>query len=637
MRSILEIAREQGKDKTACAALINGRVSDLRDEAVPEDVQILSFEDEHGQATYRHTASHVLAQAVKRLFPSAKPAIGPAIAEGFYYDFDHKPFSSEDIQAIHAEMLRIIKEDIPIERFSLSREKAKSLMAAEPYKLELIEDLPEDSTLTFYRQGDFTDLCAGNHLPSTGCLGSVYLNADTGSSGAYWRGDEKRPMLARIYGTAFPTQQQLDDHLAAKAEALLRDHNKLGRELRYFTTSDIIGQGLPLLMPKGAKALQLLQRFVEDEEERRGYVFTKTPLFAKSDLYKTSGHWQKYRDKLFIMGDDIAEDEAIAQGQRPTGEVFALRPMTCPFQFLIYNAHQHSYRELPIRYGETSTLFRNEASGEMHGLIRVRQFTISEGHLICTPEQLEAEFLGVLDLAMYMMRTLGLEEDLSYQFSMWDENNRDKYVGTDEQWHQAQSTMKQILDAQGISYTEALGEAAFYGPKLDIDAKNVHGKKDTVVTIQIDFALGELWDMTYVDKDGTKKHPVIIHRTSVGCYERTLAMLLEKYGGAMPTWLSPTQAIILPISDKFMDYATSVYESLSKAGIRTELDSRSEKLGAKIRDARNERIPYILVVGAKEEETKTAALRTRQAEEGALPLDDIISRICTANNLRTLD
>ena len=637
-RAIIDIAREINFLDGACAALVNGQLRDLRDIVSGEvELKILSFDDEQGASAYRHTAAHVLAQAVKRLFPSAKLAIGPAIEEGFYYDIDHAPFSSEDIKEIDKQMQIIISEDIPLERFSLSREKAKALMAAEPYKLELIDELPEGETITFYRQGDFTDLCAGVHLPSTGCLGAVRLSASSGSSGAYWRGDENRAMLSRIYGTAFPTQAQLEAYLEERAQALLNDHNRLGRELRYFTTSDIIGQGLPLLMPKGAKVIQLLQRFVEDEEERRGYVFTKTPMFAKSDLYKTSGHWHKYRDKLFIMGDDKAEDEALAQGQTPAAEVFALRPMTCPFQFLIFNAHTHSYRELPIRYGETSTLFRNESSGEMHGLIRVRQFTISEGHLICTEEQLEDEFLGALELAMFMMRALGLDSELSYQFSMYDPQNREKYIGSDEQWGAAQGKMRQILNRLGLEYTEAVGEAAFYGPKLDIDARNVHGKKDTIVTIQIDFALGELWGMTYDDKDGEKKHPVIIHRTSIGCYERTLAMLIEKYSGAMPTWLSPTQAIVLPISDKFMGYAEDVYQALQTAGIRTSIDRRAEKLGAKIRYARNERIPYILVVGEKEAETGTAAVRSRRGDEGPISVEDIIRRISHANYTRELD
>ncbi len=583
------------------------------------NVTNLSFEEEEGRRAFRHSASHILAQAVKRLFPNAKLAIGPATDEGFYYDFDNdKPFTAEEITKIEAEMKKIINEDLKIECFTLPREEALKLMteANEPYKVELINDLPEDAVITFYKQGDFVDLCAGPHVVSTKVVKAVKLTNEAGSSGAYWRGSEKNKMLSRIYGTAFPKASELEAYITLKEEAKKRDHNKLGRELKFFTTSDVIGQGLPLLMPKGAKVVQLMQRFVEDEEEKRGYVLTKTPFFAKSDLYKMSGHWDHYRDGMFILGDEEKDEE-----------VFALRPMTCPFQFTIYNAEQHSYRDLPIRYGETSTLFRNESSGEMHGLIRVRQFTISEGHLACTREQLEDEFKGVVDLINYFMKTLGIEDDVKYQFSQWDPDNKDKYVGDHAMWEDAQNTMYKLLNEMGIEFKEAPGDAAFYGPKLDILFKNVYGKEDTIITVQIDFALAERFNMTYVDKDGTKKYPIVLHRTSIGCYERTLAMLIEKYAGALPTWLSAVQAIVLPISDKFNDYADSVITKLKAKGIRVTGDFRAEKIGYKIREARNERIPFVLVVGEKEEADGTVAVRSRKGEEGATPLNEFIERI----------
>jgi len=626
----------EGLARVATAAYIDGKVRDLRDVIDCDcDLQILTFADEDGARAYRHTASHALAQAVKRLYPAAKLAIGPATDEGFYYDIDNgRPFTSDEIKAIEAEMQNIIKQAIPIERYTLPREEslAHEREADECYKVELIEDLPADATIMFYKQGDFTDLCAGPHLMHTGQLKAVKLYSDTGSSGAYWRGDVKRPMLSRIYGTAFAKKAELDAFLAAKEEAKKRDHNKLGRELGFFTTSELIGQGLALFGPKGAKVLQIMQRFVEDEEERRGYVLTKTPFLAKSDLYKVSGHWSKYRQGMFVIGDEEKDEQDIEKA-------YALRPMTCPFQFEIYNAGMHSYRDLPIRYAETSTLFRNEDSGEMHGIIRLRQFTISEAHLICTPDQLADEFKGVLNLARYMLETLGLIDDISYRFSKWDSNNRSKYVGDEATWEYAQGKMKEILDDIGLEYKEAEGEAAFYGPKLDIEIKNVHGKQDTLITIQIDFALADKdkFDMTYVDADGQKKRPVVIHRTSIGCYERTLALVLEKYAAALPTWLSPTQAIVLPISDKYAEYAKTVEDALRAEGLRTTTDTRAEKIGFKIREARNERIPYILVVGEKEAADGTVSLRSRAGEEGATPLDQAVERISKAARTREND
>ncbi|MCL2673854.1 MAG: threonine--tRNA ligase [Defluviitaleaceae bacterium] len=632
--TIYEIAASisEGLARVATAAQVNGELCDLRD-VIDKDCElsILTFADAGGAWAYRHTASHALAHAVKRLYPAAKLAIGPATDDGFYYDIDNgRPFTSDEIKAIEQEMQKIIKEALPIERYTLPRAEALAFVESEgeTYKTELINDLPEDAVIMFYKQGDFVDLCAGPHLADTGKLKAVKLYSDTGSSGAYWRGDVKRPMLSRIYGTAFTKKSDLEAFIEAKEEAKKRDHNKLGRELGYFTTSELIGQGLVLFMPKGAKVMQIMQRFVEDEEERRGYVLTKTPYLAKSDLYKVSGHWDKYREGMFVMGD---EDE-------PEGKkAYALRPMTCPFQFEIYNAGMHSYRDLPIRYSETSTLFRNEDSGEMHGIIRLRQFTISEAHLICTPEQIADEFKGVLDLARYMLDTLGLSDDISYRFSKWDSNNRSKYIGDEKTWEESQGKMKEILDEIGLDYTEAEGEAAFYGPKLDIEIKNVHGKQDTLITIQIDFALAEKFDMTYIDTDGQKKRPVVIHRTSIGCYERTLALLIEKYAASLPTWLSPTQAIILPISDKFTNYAKSVEKALVADGIRATIDTRAEKIGYKIREARNERIPYILVVGEKEAEEGTVSLRSRAGDEGSVPLAEAVKRIVQADRTREND
>ncbi len=605
-----------GLTKAVCAATVNGKEADLRT-PLTEDcaLELLTFDDDYGKWTFRHTASHILAQAVKRLYPNVKLAIGPAIDNGFYYDFDTDVmFTPEMLEKIEGEMKKIVKEDIALERFNMSREEAIKYFTEknEPYKVELVEELPEGEEISFYSQGDFTDLCAGAHLMSTAPVKAFKLLSATG---AYWRGDSNRKMLQRIYGTAFPKASQLEEHLVALEEAKKRDHNKLGRELELFTTSDLIGQGLPIMLPKGARMIQLLQRFVEDEEQKRGWLLTKTPFMAKSDLYKVSGHWDHYQDGMFVLGDEEKDDE-----------VFALRPMTCPFQYQAYLNRARSYRDLPLRYNETSTLFRNEASGEMHGLIRVRQFTISEGHLMCTPEQLEDEFKGCLELAIYMLKTLGLYEDVSYRFSQWDPDDREKYIGTDEQWDEAQGIMGKILDHLEIPYKIGIGEAAFYGPKLDIQIKNVHGKEDTLITIQVDQMLAEKFGMEYVDKDGTKKHPYIIHRTSIGCYERTLALLIEKYAGAFPLWLAPVQVKLLPIADRHFDYANEVKAKLEAVGMRVELDDRNEKIGYKIREARMQRVPYMLVMGDNEVEEGTLSVRSRKdGDLGAKSVDQFIA------------
>ena len=607
--NLLDMAKSisEGLARNCLAADVNGETKEMN--FVPEsdcEVSFLTFNDENGRKAYRHTASHVLAQAIKRLYPNTKLAIGPAIEDGYYYDFEFEtPITTGDFEKIEAEMKKIIKENIPLEKYELPRDEAIKLMKEkdEPYKVELIEDLPDDAVISFYKQGDFVDLCAGPHLMSTGKLKAIKLQS---LAGAYWRGNEKNKMLSRIYGTAFPKQSELNAYLEKLEEAKKRDHNKIGRELGYFRTVDYIGQGLPIMLPKGARVLQLLQRFVEDEEQKRGYLLTKTPFLAKRDLYKISGHWDHYRDGMFVLGDPDAE-----------GEVFALRPMTCPFQFQAYLADMRSYRDLPLRYNETSTLFRNEDSGEMHGLIRVRQFTISEGHLACRPDQLEDEFSGCLDLAKY-----------SYRFSKWDENDRDKYIGSPEQWEEVQDRMRVILDDMGIDYTEEDGEAAFYGPKLDIQIKNVYGKEDTLITIQIDFQLAERFGMEYVDSDGTKKYPYVIHRTSIGCYERTLALLLEKYAGALPTWLAPIQVKVLPISDHYMEYANSVSEELQKVGIRVEVDTRKEKIGYKIREAQLEKVPYMLIVGEKEQAEGAVSVRDRkEGDTGSVKLNEFIDTI----------
>lgn len=607
-----------GMYKTACAVKIGGKVCDLRTPLCEGDnVEVLTFDEEEGKKVYWHTSSHILAQAVLRLFPDAKFAIGPAVENGFYYDFDlSRTLTPEDIVDIEAEMKKIIKENIPIERFELAVDQANKTMGdlGQTYKLELIaEHADKGENISFYKQGDYIDLCAGPHLMSTGSVKAIKVTACTA---AYWRGDANNKMLQRVYGVSFPKAAALEEHLAKIEEAKKRDHNVLGRQLGYFTTSELIGQGLPLLMPNGARVLQLLQRFVEDEEQKRGWQLTKTPLFAKSDLYKVSGHWDHYQDGMFVMGEEGKDDE-----------VFALRPMTCPFQYQIYLNKQRSYRDLPLRYNETSTLFRNEASGEMHGLIRVRQFTISEGHLMCTPDQLEQEFKDCLDLAIYMLKTLGLYEDASYRFSLWDPNNTDKYIGTAQEWNKVQDQMRSILNDLGVDFVEGVGEAAFYGPKLDIQLKNVHGKEDTLITIQIDPYLAKQFEMEYVDADGTKKHPFIIHRTSIGCYERTLALLIEKYAGALPMWLMPTQVKVLPISDRHHEYAQEVASKLADAGLRVECDTRSEKTGYKIREAQLQKTPYMLIVGDAEQEAGAVAVRSRKnGDEGTMSTDEFLSK-----------
>ena len=620
-KSVYDIALDisEGLARAACAGEIDGAVADLR--TVVEDdcaLNILTFQDEKGKAAYRHTVSHVLAEAVKRLYPEAKLAIGPSIDTGFYYDFDMPPLTREDLDKIEAEMKKIIKEGARLEKFTLPREEAVKFMEdrQEPYKVELIRDLPEDAVISFYRQGEFVDLCAGPHLMSTRPIKAFKLIS---SSGAYWRGSEKNKMLTRIYGTAFTKKEELNEYLEYLENIKKRDHNKLGRDMELFTTVDVIGQGLPLLMPKGAKIIQTLQRWIEDEEERRGYMRTKTPLMAKKDLYEISDHWNHYKEGMFVLGDE----------SDPESEVFALRPMTCPFQYYVYKASQKSYRDLPCRYGETSTLFRNEDSGEMHGLTRVRQFTISEGHLIVTPEQVEEEFAGCLDLARYCLKTLGIEEDVTYRFSKWDPNNKDKYLGDAAQWEKTQDRMREILIHLGVEFTEEEGEAAFYGPKLDIQIKNVYGKEDTIITIQLDFALAERFDMYYVDKDGEKKRPFIIHRTSMGCYERTLATLIEKYEGLFPTWLCPEQVRVLPISEKYHAYAKKVDAELKANNILSTVDERSEKIGYKIREARLDKVPYMLVVGQKEEEENKVSVRSRfNGDEGEKNLESFIDDIC---------
>ncbi len=618
--TVYEIAADisEGLARMACAGELNGKVADLRT-VVDQDseLNILTFNDEAGKAAYRHTTSHVLAQAVKRLYPDAKLAIGPAIDTGFYYDFDCAPFDRAALDELEKEMKKIIKEGDELKRFTLPRKEAIELMEkrGEPYKVQLIEDLPVDAELSFYQQGDFVDLCAGPHLMSTKPIKAFKL---INSSGAYWRGSEKNKMLTRIYGTAYTKNSDLEEYLAYLEDIKNRDHNKLGREMELFTTADVIGQGLPLIMPKGYKIIQTLQRWIEDEEEKRGYVRTKTPLMAKSDLYKISGHWDHYKDGMFVLGDEEKDKE-----------VYALRPMTCPFQYYVYKASQKSYRDLPLRYGETSTLFRNEDSGEMHGLTRVRQFTISEGHLIVRPDQMDEEFKGCLALARYCLQTLGLEEDVTYRLSKWDPKNKEKYIGTEEIWDETQGRIRKVLQELEIPFTEADGEAAFYGPKVDIQAKNVYGKEDTMITIQWDELNPEQFDMYYVDQNGNKVRPYIIHRTSLGCYERTLAWLIEKYAGLFPTWLCPEQVRILPISEKYHAYAKKVREELENNGVRVTVDEKAEKIGYKIREARLDRIPYMLVVGQKEEEDHVVSVRSRYlGDEGQKSLDTFVNDIC---------
>ena len=618
--SVLDIAKDisEGLARNACAGQVNGETVDLRTVVSEDsDLNILTFNDEEGKLAFRHTASHVLAQAVKRLYPEAKLAIGPAIEDGFYYDFDMAPLTREDLDAIEKEMKKVIKENPPIERYELPREEAIAYMKEkdEPYKVELIEDLPEDATISFYKQGDFTDLCAGPHLMSVKPIKAFKLTA---SSGAYWRGNENNKMLTRIYGTAYTKKADLEERLKYLEEIKLRDHNRLGREMELFTTVDVIGQGLPLLLPKGAKIIQTLQRWIEDLEDNEwGYVRTKTPLMAKSDLYKISGHWDHYKEGMFVLGDEENDKE-----------VLALRPMTCPFQYYVYKNTQKSYRDLPYRMGETSTLFRNEDSGEMHGLTRVRQFTISEGHNVIRPDQAEEELQNCLNLAIYILTILGLQDDVTYRLSKWDPKNREKYLGDEAYWESTQNALRQVLVEKGVSFKEEEGEAAFYGPKIDIQAKNVYGKEDTMITIQLDCACAEKFDMYYIDQNGAKVRPYIIHRTSLGCYERTLAWLIEKYAGKFPTWLCPEQVRVLPISEKYADYAEKVRKELARNGVDVTVDHRSEKIGYKIREARLARLPYMLVVGEKEEAEGLVSVRSRFAgDEGQKSLQTFIDEI----------
>ena len=602
--------------RAVIGAEIDGKTVALTQEITADtEVKLLTFEDAAGKHLFRHTASHILAQAVKRLYPAAKLTIGPAVDNGFYYDIDSDvTFTPDALKAIEGEMKKIVKENLKIERFELPRADAIALMTEkeEPYKVQLIEELPEDAVISFYRQGEFTDLCAGPHLFTTGAVKALKL---TQCTGAYWKGDQNNKMLQRIYGIAFPSKDELNAYVTQQEEALKRDHNKLGRDLELFTTVDVIGQGLPIMLPKGARVIQLLQRWVEDEEQKRGYLLTKTPLMAKRDLYKISGHWDHYLDGMFVLGDPYDE----------TKECFALRPMTCPFQYQVFLNKKRSYRDLPMRLGETSTLFRNEDSGEMHGLIRVRQFTISEGHLILRPDQLAEEFKGCLDLAMHMLDTLGLKEDCSFRFSQWDPARTDKYEGTPEQWNEAQGIMKELLDANGINYAIGIDEAAFYGPKLDIQIKNVFGKEDTLITIQIDMLLAKKFGMEYVDSNNQMVTPYIIHRTSMGCYERTLALLIEKYAGAFPMWLAPEQVRVLPIGDEHVAYAKSVQEKLSAAGLRVELDDSSNTIGYKIRNTQLQKVPYMLVIGAKEMEEGTVSVRNRAGETVTKPVDTFLA------------
>ena len=620
-RSIIDIARDisEGLARSVVAGEVNGVMHDLRDEIESDcELNLITLKDEKGLSVIRHTASHVLAQAVKRIFPQAKLAIGPSIAEGFYYDFEHEPFSRDDLDKLEAEMKKIIKEGEAIERFELPREEAIKFMEEknEPYKLELIRDLPQGEKISFYKQGDFTDLCAGPHLQRTKDIKAFKL---VSSSMAYWRGDSNKARLQRIYGTAYNTKEELEAYLKHLEDIKFRDHNKLGREMELFATVDVVGQGLPLMLPKGTKMIQKLQRWIEDLEDNEwGYVRTKTPLMAKSDLYKISGHWDHYQDGMFILGDPQHD-----------GEILALRPMTCPFQYYVYKNTQKSYRDLPYRMGETSTLFRNEDSGEMHGLTRVRQFTISEGHNVIRPDQAEEELQNCLNLAIYVLETLGLRDDVTFRLSKWDKNNKEKYLGDEAYWEGTQAALRNILVEKGLPFTEADGEAAFYGPKIDIQAKNVYGKEDTMITIQLDAAIAENFDLYYIDQNGAKVRPYIVHRTSLGCYERTLAWLIEKYAGKFPTWLCPEQVRILPISDKYADYANSVLKELKKNGVDATVDTRTEKIGFKIRDARLSRLPYMLVVGEKEEAEGSVSVRSRFAgDEGSKKLSDFVDMIC---------
>ena len=628
-KSLAEIAKaiSEGLNREAIAAKVNGEAKDLSF-VVDGDAEVtfLTVKDEEGLEITRHTCSHVLAQAVKNVFPTSHLAIGPTIENGFYYDFDFRtPISQDDFAKIEEEMRAIIKSDLPITRFELPRKEAIKLMKemGEPYKVQLIQELPSDAVISFYKQGSFVDLCRGPHLPSTGRIKAFKLLSLTG---AYWKGDEKNKMLTRIYATAFEKKSQLDEYIEMLEQAKLRDHNKVGRDLGYFMTSDVIGQGLPLLMPKGAKVMQTMIRFVEDEEERRGFMPTRTPGMAKSDLYKISGHWYHYRDKMFIIGDPDAE-----------GEVLAMRPMTCPFQYQIFKNGIKSYRDLPARYSETATLFRKEASGEMHGLIRVRQFTLSDGHIVCAPEQIEGEFKRCLDLSLYFLKCLGMENDITYRFSKRG-NNKEKYIDNDEAWETTQGLMRKILDNLGLDYVEADDEAAFYGPKLDVQIKNVYGKEDTLITIQLDFSAGSKFEMSYIDQNGEKKTPFVIHRSSIGCYERVFAMLIEKYAGALPTWLAPVQVKILPVTDRALDYSNAVLDDLRAHGLRGEIDSRNEKIGKKIRDAQIEKVPYMLVLGDKEvEDGSIVSARSRkEGDLGTMNTADFIAKVYEEDKNKTV-
>ena len=623
-----EIAKNisEGLYRNAVCAKKDGVLIDLNTIIDADcELQIITLKDKEGLDVYRHTASHVLAQAVKNIYPTSKLAIGPTIDNGFYYDIEFKtPISRDDLNKIEKEMQSIIKSDLPIERLVYSKKDAVKIFKdfSEPYKVELINDLPSGSVISFYKQGDFMDLCRGPHLPSTGKIKAFKLTSITG---AYWRGDEKNKMLTRIYGTAFEKKSELEAYLNALEEAKKRDHNKLGRELGIFMTEDVVGQGLPILMPKGAKIMQILSRFVEDEEERRGFMITKTPYMAKNDLYRISGHWDHYRDKMFIIGDENSP------------EAMALRPMTCPFQYQIYKNGLKSYRDLPCRYSETATLFRNEASGEMHGLIRVRQFTLSDGHIVCTPDQIEDEFKRCLDLSYYFLQCLGMKEDVTFRFSKRGKGNKAKYIDNDKAWNESEALMKKILDNIGLDYVEADDEAAFYGPKLDVQAKNVYGKEDTIITLQLDFAAARSFEMTYIDENGEKQYPFVIHRSSIGCYERTLAMLIEKYAGALPFWISPVQVKVMSLTDRTADYAKDIASKLERAGIRVETDLRNEKIGYKIREAQLEKIPYMFIVGDKEAEQNAVSVRSRkQGDLGVMSVNEIIEKLVEEDRTKKL-
>ena len=629
-KSAYEIAKQIGERlaKVALVCKIDGVLTSMR-EVIDHDCkfEVLTWNDDEAKAVYRHTASHILAQAVKNVYPTVQLAIGPSIENGFYYDFDFKtPITQGDFEKIEAEMKAIIKADMPIERKVVSRKEAESMLKKmkQTYKIELLADIPEGEEISFYTQGDFIDLCAGPHLASTGKVKEFKL---TSLTGAYWRGNEKNKMLTRIYGTAFDKKAELEEYLKKLEEAKMRDHNRLGRDLGFFMTDENVGQGLPLIMPKGARIIQLMQRFVEDEEQKRGYLLTKTPIMTKNNLFITSGHWDHYKDKMFYIGEEGVDDE-----------ILALRPMTCPLQFTIYKNGLKSYRDLPVRYAETATLFRKEASGEMHGLTRVRQFTLSDGHIVCTPDQLEQEFETALDLIKYLIDVLGLNNDVSYRFSRWDPQDADKYVGTADDWNKVESTMEQILHNLDVEYETGWGEAAFYGPKLDVQAKNVHGKEDTMFTVQIDFALAERFDMIYIDENGEKQRPLIVHRSSIGCYERTFALLIEKYNGAFPLWLSAEQVRVLSLTDRTIDNALEVKKALVNAGIRAEADVRSEKLGKKIREAQLEKVNYILIIGDKEAEQGLVAVRHRaEGDLGTMTLDEFKSKVLLETAEKRLD